>query len=116
MAIEKTSAISFQAKFLSTPALKDIKAYAAANNAENELNQAFEAISKATKRLFHIKHRFLKTDNLVKTEFSWVGEDAKKKIYVATTDKIKNPAEATYELILKLADKTSRIYRDIFNK
>ncbi len=116
MTIDKTSAISFQAKFLSSPALKDVKAYALSNNLENELNHAFDNLSKAPKRLFHLKHRYLKTDNLVKTEFSWVGEDAKKKIYVATTDKIKNPAEATYNLILKLADKTSRIYNDIFNK
>ena len=55
-------------------------------------------------------------DNLVKTEFSWVGDDAKKKIYVATTDKIKNPAEATFNLILKIANKTGRIYNDIFSK
>lgn len=116
MAIEKTSAISFQAKFLPSPALKDVKAYAASNNLESELNQAFETISKAPKRLFHIKHRFLKMDNLVKTEFSWIGDDAKKKIYVATTDKIKNPAEATFNLILKIANKTGRIYNDIFNK
>ena len=46
MAIEKTSAISFQAKFLSSPALKDVKAYAASNHLENELNQAFESTKK----------------------------------------------------------------------
>lgn len=116
MEINNRANVSFQAKFLSSPALVEVKKYAETNGLKPVLDDSFKKIGELPKRIFQIKHRYLKAQDLVKTEFTWTGEDAKKKVYVAIADKIKNPAEATYNMIVNISNKTGKVYRDLFEK
>lgn len=109
----KNTNLIFTSRINSSKALKEVKSFAEETGKTFELNSALDKLKYIKNLKFDITHMYSKSHKVCKTEFKYTDMGLKQK-YVSIANNIKNPAEATLNLILQICDKNSNIYKNIF--
>lgn len=107
------SNIGFTSRINSSKALKEVKVFAEESGRKAELEAALDRLKYIKNFKFDLTHIYSKTSDVCKTEFKYIENGFKQK-YVAISNNLKNPAEASLNWILQISDKQTQIHKNIF--
>ena len=103
---------SFGSSFYSSKAFSEVKSFAKQTGQIEKLNTALDKIKCTKNYKINLVHKYSKTQDVCKSEFKY-DKNGQKEVYTAIENRIKNPAEASLNWILALADRDSKIFKSI---
>lgn len=104
--------LAFGSHFYSNKAFKEVKLLAKQTGQLEKLNIALNRIKYINNYKINLVHKYSKTQDVCKSEFKY-DKNGQKEVYTAIENRIKNPAEASLNWILALADRDSKIFKKI---